>query len=45
MALLSQHLELPREVHLEQALHVLGYLKDHKKLILIFDCGVPTVDE
>ena len=43
--MLSQHLALPREGHLEQALHVLGYLKEHKKLRLMFDCGMPTVDE
>ena len=40
-----QHLALPREGHLEKALHVLGYLKEHKKLRLMFDCGMPTVDE
>ena len=45
MALLSQQLALPREGHLEQALHVLGYLKEHNKLRLMFDCGMPTVDD
>ena len=40
-----QHLALPREGHIEQALNFLGYLKEHKKLRLIFDCGMPTVDE
>ena len=45
VALLSQHLALPREGHLEQALRVLGYLKEHNKLIIMFDCGIPTVDE
>ena len=45
MALLSQHLALPIIGHLEQALHVLDYLKDHNKLILMFGYGMPTVDE
>ena len=43
--MLSQHLTLYREGHQEQALHVLGYLKEHTELRLIFDCGMPTVDE
>ena len=45
VALLSQHLELPREGHLKQALHVLGYLKEHNKLRIMFDCGMTRVDE
>ena len=45
VVLLLQNVALPREGHLEQALHVLGYLKEHKKLRLMFDCGMPTVDE
>ena len=45
VALLSQHLALPREGHLEQALRVLGYLKEHNKLRIMFDCGIPTVYE
>ena len=42
--LLSQHLVLPREGHLEQALHVMGYLKVHTKLRLMFDRGMPQFD-
>jgi hypothetical protein len=44
-SLLSRHLELPREGHLEQALHIVGYLKAHKKLRLLFDPGYPTTKE
>ena len=36
---------LLREGHLEQALHVVGYLKSHKKLRLMFDSGYPKVKE
>ena len=36
---------MPREGHLEQALHVVGFLKSHKKLRLLFDSGYPTVKE
>ena len=44
VSLLSQHLALPREGHLEQVIHVMGYLKQHKKLRLMFDIGSPTFD-
>ena len=45
VSLLSHHLALPREGHLEQVLHIFGYLKEHKKLILMFDCEQPFVKE
>lgn len=45
VALLSQHLSLPREGHLEQLIHVMGYLKAHKKLRLLFNSSQPKVDE
>ena len=45
VALLMHRLTLPREGHLEQALHDLGYLKEHNKLRLMFYCGMPTVDK
>ena len=45
VALLSQHLALPREGHLEQVLHVMGYLKEHKKMRLLFDSSQPQMDE
>ena len=44
-SLLSKHLALPREGHLEQALHIVGYLKSHKKLRLMFDLDYPKVKE
>ena len=43
--LLSQQLALPREGHLEQVLHIIGYLKEHKKFRLMMDSSAPTVDE
>ena len=44
-SLLSKHLALPREGHLEQALHIVGYLKCYKKLRLMFDSSYPIVKE
>lgn len=32
VSLLSQHLALPREGHLEQVIHIMGYINSHKKL-------------
>ena len=43
VALLSQHLALPRQGHLEQVLHIFGYLKSHKKLRLMFDPSQPRI--
>ena len=45
VSLLSQHLALPREGHLEQVLHIFGFLKDNKKLRIMFDCSQPEMDE
>ena len=42
---MSNHLALLREGQLEQFLNITGYLKTHKKMRLIFDCGYLTVDE
>ena len=45
VSLLSQHMVLPSKGHIEQALHIIGHLKEHKKLIIIFDCGNPEMDK
>ena len=44
-ALLSQYLALPREGHLEQVLHIVGYIKSHKKFRIMFDASMPRVNE
>ena len=36
---------MPREGHLEQVLHIVGYLKNHKKMRLLFDSSYPKVKE
>ena len=45
MLLLSKHLALPREGHLEQVIYVGGYVKSHKKMKLCFDSGYPKMSE
>ena len=42
---MSSQLALPREGHLEQVLHILGYLKEHKKLRLMMDSSYPDINE
>ena len=44
-SLMSAHLALPREGHLEQVLHIVGYLKCHKKMRLLSDSSYPRVKE
>ena len=39
VSLLSTHLALPREFHMEKFLHIFGYLKLHKKMRLMFYCS------
>ena len=45
VSIMSKHLALPREGHLEQILHVMGFLKEHKKMRLLFDSSYPKVKE
>jgi hypothetical protein len=44
-SLLSTYLAMPREGHLEQALHIFGYLKGNPKRKLGFDPSHPDIDE
>ena len=41
--LFSSHLSLPSQGHLEQVMHIFGYLKVHTKLRLIFDSSKPQI--
>ena len=43
--MMSSHLALPREGHLEQALHILAYLKKYHNTELVYDPSDPVVDE
>ena len=42
-AIMSKHMALPREGHLEQVLHIYGYLKQKKKLRIAFDPDDPQI--
>ncbi len=43
VSMMSAHLALPREGHLEQVIHIFGYLKAHKKFRLMFDSDHPQI--
>jgi len=45
VATMSTHLAMPRIGHLEELLHIFGYLKQHPKRKLAFDADHPMVVE
>ena len=45
VSMLSSHLALPREGHLQQVYHVFGFLKARPKRTLAFDPQHPDIDE
>ena len=45
VALLSTHLALPREGHMQQVLHIFAYLKKSPRRRLFFDPDHPTISE
>jgi hypothetical protein len=45
VSMLSSHLALPREGHLQQVFHVFGYLKKYHNTEMVFDPSDPVIDE
>jgi len=45
VSMMSSHLALPREGHLEQVLHIFAYLKKYHNTEMVFDPSDPVVDE
>ena len=45
VSMMSSHLALPREGHLEQVLHIFAHLKKYHKPELVYDPSDPVVDE
>ena len=44
-SMMSSHLALPREGHLEQVLNIFAYLRNHHNAELVYDPSDPVVDE
>jgi hypothetical protein len=45
VAVLSSHLAMPREGHLDQVFHIFAYLKHHNRSSMVFDDQEPVFDE
>ena len=45
VSMLSSHLALPREGHLEQLLHIFAYLKKYHNTEMVLDPSDPVIDE
>ena len=44
VSMLSSHLALPREGHMQQVYHIFAYLKCHHNSRIVFDPTYPTID-
>ena len=45
VSMMSSHLVLPREGHLEQVLHIFAYLRKYHNTELVYDPSDPVIDE
>ena len=45
VSMLSSHLAMPREGHLDQVFHMFGYLKSHHNAEMVFDPSEPVIDQ
>ena len=45
VSMMSSHLVLPREGHLEQLYHIFAYLKKYHNSEMVFDPSDPVIDE
>jgi hypothetical protein len=44
VSMMSSHLAMPREGHMEQVLHIFSYLKQHHNAEIVFDPSDPAID-
>ena len=44
VSMMSSHMAFPREGHLDQLLHIFGYLKKHHNSEMVFDPSEPDID-
>ena len=45
VSMMSSHLALPRQGHLDQVAHIFGYLNNHANTALVFDPTEPDINE
>ena len=44
VSMMSSHMAMPREGHLEQMFHMFGYLRSHHNTEIVFDPSDPVID-
>ena len=44
VSIMSSHVAMPREGHLEQMFHMFGYLRSHHNTEIVFDLSDPVID-
>ena len=44
VSMMSSHVDLPRQGHFEQVIHIFGYLKKHQNAEIVFDPTKPDID-
>ena len=44
VSMMSSHLALPREGHLEQLYHIFAHLKKYRNTEMVFDLTVPEIN-
>ena len=42
--MMSSHVDLPRQGHFEQVIHIFGYLKKHHNAEMVFDPTEPGIE-
>ena len=45
VSMMSSHLALPRDEHLQQVLHIFGYLKPYHNTEMVYDPSDPVIDK
>ena len=45
VSMMSSHMAMPREGHLEQVFHIFSYLKKYHNTELVFDQSDPVIDK
>ena len=45
VSMMSSHIAIPRQGHLEQVLHIFGHLKKYYNTEIVFDPSDPVIDE
>ena len=45
LSMMSSHMDMPREGHLNELFHIFGYLRKYHNMKMVFDSNDPVIDE